>query len=520
MTKRCFTLTGLLENTGAEPIRATRTEVAGICTDSRRVRKDDLFLCVRGLHHDGHDFAAEAVRTGASVVLAEYTHIPPSLPDECDLWVCPDTRFAEAMIYDNHYDHPSADMTAIAITGSNGKTSTAYMLRTVLSCAGEKTGAITTIGSYAGREEIRCENGGTSLADTVGAMTTPDPAVFYETIAAMRDRGCTHLVYEASSHALDLRKTDAVHPSIAIFTGLDHEHLDYHGTMERYFAAKSRLFTLLAPRGVRVGICNADDPYSAELCKAHPDVFFRTCTANEGRIASCDVTGLQYTRTEYGGSFLYYSDDAIFRLQLPVAGRYNMMNAMEAAAAALALGVHPMEIRDSLAVMDPIPGRLERVPLGRTPFSAYIDYAHTPHAMESTLYTLRTLCPVRLTVIFGCGGDRDPGKRAVMGEIASRLADRVIVTSDNPRFEDPEKIISEIVSGIDKVYIRIPDRTSAIFYAVETAIPGEILAFLGKGHEKYEWIGDEKHPFDEKEKIQEAVRNRFGTLPTDIDSAI
>lgn len=507
MTSKVYSLAKLLDGIDAKPVRTHCDTVSGICTDSRLVHENDLFLCVRGLHHDGHTYATKAVRSGASVVLAERSDL--ALPDECDLWVCPDTRLAEAVMYDNLYDHPAAGMTAIAITGSNGKTSTACMLRAILSDAGEKTGAITTIGAFAGRESIRCANGGTSLADTIGAMTTPDPAAFYRIIAEMRDCGCTHLVYEASSHALDLRKTDAVHPSIAIFTGLDHEHLDYHGSMEAYFAAKARLFALLSPHSIRTGICNADDPYAKRLMAMYPDVFFHTCTASEERIAECDVTGLHCACSTAGTVFLYYADDAIFRIHLPIPGRHTMYNAMEAATAARILGVHPIEIRDSLAAMEPIPGRMERVPLGKVPYTAYIDYAHTPHGMETTLSTLRALDPAltRLTAVFGCGGDRDSGKRAVMGRIAAATADRVIVTNDNPRTEESAKIIADIVSGIPTgtAYTVIPDRTEAITYAIESAIPGEILVFLGKGHEKYEWIGMEKRPFDEMKTIIEAV---------------
>ena len=504
MTKRILSLAKLFENTGAVPVRASRNTVFGISTDSRCVQKDFLFLCVRGLHHDGHDYVSEAVQNGASVVLAERADI--ALPADTDLWICPDTHTAETMVYDSFYDHPAAGMTAIAVTGSNGKTSTAYLLRAILSAAGEKTGAVTTIGAYAGRERIVCANGGTSLADGVGAMTTPDPAVFYAILAQMRDKGCTHLVYEASSHALDLRKTDAVRPEIAIFTGLDREHLDYHGTVSRYFAAKSHLFDLLSPHGTRTGIVNAEDPHIAELIAAHPEVLFCTCSAEENRISSSDVTGLHFEDTARGSSFLYYSDDAIFRVRMPLHGRYSMYNAMYAAAAALRLGVHPMEICDSLAAMEPIPGRLERVPTG-TPYTVYIDYAHTPRAMEETLQTLRRLCPSRLTAVFGCGGDRDPEKRPRMGKIAADAADRVVLTNDNPRTEDPDRILSEIASGITEkaAYTVIPARAEAIDYAIQTAVPGEIIAFLGKGHEKYEWIGNEKRPFDEKETILEAV---------------
>ena len=509
MTEQILPLAKLLENTGAVPIHAHRETVSGVATDSRCAGQEFLFLCVRGLHHDGHDYVSEAVQNGASVVLSERTDI--SLPDGCDLWTCPDTRAAEAVVYDNLYDHPASGMTEVGITGSNGKTSTAYLLRAILSDAGEKTGMLTTIGAFAGGERIECTNGGTSLSDAVSAMTTPDPAVLYATIAQMRDRGCTHLVYEASSHALDLHKTDAIHPEIAIFTGLDREHLDYHGTMDAYFAAKSRLFDLLSPHGARIGITNADDPYTDALTAAHPDVLFRTVTAQEDKIASCDVTGLQFRQNERGCGFLYYSDDAIFRLRLPIPGRHSMYNAMYAATAALCLGVHPIDICDSLSAVAGVPGRLERVPTG-TPYTVYIDYAHTPRAMESTLRTLRSLHPTRLTAVFGCGGDRDPGKRPRMGHIASVLADRVILTGDNPRSEDPEKILSEIRAGIAEgaSYTEIPDRAAAIDYTLQTAIPGEIIAFLGKGHEKYEWIGNEKRPFDETEKILEAA-DRYRT---------
>lgn len=515
--REIFSIVKLLAGTGAIPVRSVHQTVSGICSDSRYAHEGVLFLCICGIHHDGHDFAAEAVRRGASVVLAERSDLV--LPDDCDLWVCPNTRLAEAIVWNNRYDCPANGMTAVAITGSNGKTSTAYMLRTIFSGAGEKTGAITTLGAFSGEESISLgENGGTALADTASAMTTPDAEWFYGALAAMRERGCTYLVYEASSHALALHKTDAVSPHIAVFTGLDHEHLDYHGTMEKYFSAKSRLFDMLSNRSNGVGICNADDPYSARLMQEHPNISFRACTTNAAHAEKYDVTVLHLEEQSQGSAFLYSSRDVLLRIHLPIPGRYTIANAMYAATAALSLGIYPIEIRESLASMPPIPGRMERVQLPGVPFSAYIDYAHTPRAVEAVLQTLRSLHPVRLSVLFGCGGDRDQEKRPLMGKIASMLADRVIVTDDNPRCEHPKKIAEAIVSGIipGTAYTVIQDRSEAISHMVQTAVPGEILAFLGKGHERYMWIQNEKLPFDEKEKIIDAAARWHGKKTTSV----
>lgn len=496
----------LLRDIPVTEAKLTGKEITGITSDSRRVQNGALFICIRGLHHDGHAYAADGVQRGAAVVLAETKE---GIPEGTDYVLTPDTRLAEALVWNNRFDRPADGMAKVGITGTGGKTSTAYLLRDLLLADGRNPGCITTIRTTAGREEIPIASGGSSMADAAGAMTTPDPEYFYGAIAEMRQRGCDTLIYEASSHALALHKTDGVHPDMALFTNLSPEHMDYHGSMETYLAAKARLFSM-----AKTGILHLDDPYAERLMKLVPDCHWLTCTADSARYTESDSAAM---RIRYHGaagiSFLYCGRDAIFRLQTPLVGRYSVYNILLAVTCGLQMGIDPFTVRRTLAAAHPPAGRMQRLELGKVPFTVFIDYAHTPAALEQVLVTAREMHPAKLTVLFGCGGDRDRSKRSAMGAIAGRYADTVVVTDDNPRTEDPGQIRSEILAGlaVHPDCMEIPDRREAIRHVIRKAAAGEMILLCGKGHETYEIRGKTKTPFDEAEIVREAVSSRNGS---------
>ncbi len=490
--------------------RGGEGEVEGISSDSRRVKRGWMFVCVRGMRHDGHDYIGEAVKNGAVFLVGEDEARLSSFG--VDYAVCENTRVAEALIWSNRWDSPAAGMKTVAITGSNGKTSTAFILRHILRQAGRRVGMITTVRAMAEESVIDMgQNGGSSLAEAGGAMTTPDPEYFMGAIAEMRKQNCGVLIYEASSHAIHMHKTDAVRPDIALFTNLTEEHLDYHGTMDNYLAVKSALF-----RRAGLGIVNTDDPYGARLTDMVEGLPFIKCTAQPERLSETDVCALRYrSRGSEGIEYVYFSAPAVFRVTSPLICRHSMYNTMLAARCAMELGVDPLTVQSALREFRGVDGRMWRVDVGETaPVRLFIDYAHTAAALESVL---RCLCEIRrpgerIITVFGCGGDRDAAKRSIMGQTAQRYADLTVVTSDNPRTEDPLTIIGHILRGmgVGNPYVVIPDRASAIRYAVEQAREGDILLLAGKGHEKYEINARGKTPFDEEKIVKEAVRHRFG----------
>ena len=484
----------LLAGVAVKECRADpKMEIPQIVSDSRRANPGCMFLCLRGVRTDGHHFIPRAKEMGAAVAVIDDG---ACVPDDLPYVLVENTRAAAARIWNNYYGDPAKDMRVIAITGTNGKTSTSYILRAILAAAGYKTGLIGTVRCLCGEEEIDIGGGG-EIADVPAAMTTPDPEYLYGAAAVMRDRGAEVLILEATSHALDLRKADALSIDVGIFTNLSPEHLDYHGTMERYLTAKARLFGLCP-----VGIVLSDDPASGSLMAAAPDCRFIRCSASgdggaDVRALRCEIQGID------GVSFVYYAKNAVFRLTCPVPGQFTVSNTLLAVTAALHLGVDPLTIQDALRSFCGVEGRMERVVLPGAAFTLFIDYAHTPAALETLLRTVRGARRPgeKITLLFGCGGDRDPSKRPVMGRIASALADFVILTSDNSRTEDPQTILSQIRRGMDreKPHTVIPDRREAIRYAIREAKAGEILLFAGKGHEKYEIDAGGKHPFDEGE---------------------
>lgn len=490
----------------------TDIEIRGISCDSRRVKDGYLFICHRGSRTDGHDFAAEAQKNGAVLILGEH----PTDGIE-NMLLTDSTRHAESVLWYNFTDRPTDGMEKIAVTGTAGKTSVSYLLRHILSAAGKKVGMISTVGVFSGNRRLKIgENGGSSVSDISGAMTTPDPEYFFRAASEMRDDGCETIVFEASSQAIAMGRLSAIKPNSVIYTNLSQEHLDYHLTMENYFTAKASLMNYADS-----AIINADDPWIGRLYEMFDGKKIIRCSANSANISKSEVCALKYTpRGTDGIEYIYYSRDAVFGIKTPLLGRYSVYNTMEAAACAINLGCDPITVKAALSDFRGVDGRLCKVQLpllkheaeaGQLP-SIFIDYAHTPASLSAVLNTARGISGGRLIVLFGCGGDRDRTKRPEMAKAALSGADFTVITSDNPRTENPEDIIEDILTGVngDASYTVIPDRREAIKYAVNISEAGDMLILAGKGHEKYEIDADGKHPFDEEELVCDAMYQKFG----------
>ena len=518
------------------PKRAETVTVSGISTDSRTTRAGDLFVAISGLHTDARRHIPEAIARGAAAVVCEIPDgTPPNGTPAEDFEASPlvipvpNARVATACLYDAWYGHPARRLRLVGVTGTNGKTSVSTMLHRILQSAGIPCGLIGTVGAKIPKEHPS-PRGGADLP--YSGMTTPDPAELYALLAEMAegsDPGRKPIVVmEVTSHALLLGKAAPLTFDLAVFTNLSSEHMDLHGTMEDYYLAKLRLFTV-----TREAVINADDYWGRRLlaeptpihhfhiCHAEglrnlsPD---RMCPAGEGTCTRYYAEQVKY-QGEDGVSFKLASPDIRLRLRCPVPGQFTVMNAMEAAVAALALGVSPAVVRDTLAAFDGVPGRMERVPLPETdiPFSVFIDFAHTPDALENLLASVHGFRRrgQRIILVFGCGGDRDRSKRKIMARIASRMADSLVITSDNSRSEDPDGIIADILAGVDKEseFAVVPNRAEAIRYAVRHARAGDIILLAGKGHENYEIDRTGKHPFCEKDIAVEAARKYHAVLP-------
>ena len=454
-------------------------EISGITTDSRTVVPGVLYAAVRGSETDGHRFVADAARRGAVAAMVE-------VPQEAALAqvLVRDGRRAALAAARAWHGDPSRQLVLIGVTGTNGKTTTTGLLRHLLNGAGT-AGSIGTLGAY----------DGTGAAVPSAGLTTPGPVDLQATLAALRDRGTTHVVMETSSHSLDQGRVDGLTFAAGVFTNLTRDHLDYHGSMEHYLAAKLRLSSYLALDGIEV--VNLDDP----VWRAMPD---RNGRVTFGQHPAADVRASGLAMDAAGSRFRLGSRWGSAEVALPLLGDFNVANALAAAACALGMGRPIGEVAQRLAAAPQVPGRMERI-AGR-PCVVLRDYAHTPDALERALATLRPLTAGKLIVVFGCGGDRDRGKRPIMGRIAAELADLAVVTSDNPRTEDPDAIIHDIEEGMGSVpHLREPDRREAIAVALQAAGPDDTVLLAGKGHETYQVIGTEKVPFDEREIVRALV---------------
>jgi UDP-N-acetylmuramoyl-L-alanyl-D-glutamate--2,6-diaminopimelate ligase len=461
-------------------------EVWDVTADSRRVRVGALFCAWRGTTSDSHQYLPDVFQAGATgVVVEECTDEIPT-PQLC----VTDGRVGAAFAAAEFFGDPWAQMTLVGVTGTNGKTTTAAMLRHLLSLDGP-AGYIGTLGAIGEDGEV--------IPGTEG-LTTPGPVEAARWLRRFLDEGVSRVAMEVSSHALDQARMAAARFDAAVFTNLTRDHLDYHGTLEAYRDAKLRLVHLLKSTGAAV--MNVDDPAWRDVTSPiGRTVRFGVERAGEADVAAEDV------RVGAGGmEFTLRTPDGSEPVALPIFGDFNVSNAVASAAVLWSLGWDPARIAQALATLPQVPGRLERI--AGPPQSATVlrDYAHTPDALERALHAVRPLVKGRLIVVFGAGGDRDAGKRPEMGQIAARLADLAIVTSDNPRTEDPERIIDEIERGMeDAPRLRLSDRREAIRTALTEGRPDDLVLLAGKGHETYQIVGTEKRPFDERAIVQEIL---------------
>ncbi len=489
-------VTGTYESKRAVPTERILSglHVTGIATDSAAVLPGDVFVCIKGSHTDGHIYAGEAVRRGAAAIVAARP-LQVSVPTV----TVENTRSAAAFMWYNRFGCPAGNMKIIAVTGTNGKTSVTYMIREILKCAGYKCGLVGTVKCLAGERELSF-GGGSEITGAAAAMTTPDPEYLYRMLREMYLSGVTHVVMEASSHALSQHKLDPITPGVAVFTGLSPEHLDYHGTMDNYLSAKSELF-----RHAKRGIINADDPFADALMKK-ADCKFITVSA-KGREASVYSDSVKRSTGEVSYTLVTPSYRTSVTCKMP--GRFGLYNSLLAAAAAMEAGAGSASVREGLRGFGGVPGRMETV--ARCGELRVIrDYAHTPDALRSAAEIAAEETKGRLWLLFGCGGDRDRAKRPQMGRIASETADITVITSDNPRSENRDSIISEIMAGFDRSrpHAVIPDREAAIRYAVSAAEDGDTVLLCGKGHENYEITECGMRPFDEAAIARDEIKKR------------
>ncbi|HEV2806391.1 MAG TPA: UDP-N-acetylmuramoyl-L-alanyl-D-glutamate--2,6-diaminopimelate ligase [Chthoniobacterales bacterium] len=466
--------------------------VEGIAYDSRRVQRNGLFVALRGEKVDGHQFVEQAVEKGATVIVTE--HEVPSPRATC--LVVENTRAALADLAATFYQHPDRRLKLAAVTGTNGKTTTTFLIKHICEKAGLRCGLLGTV-----RYEI---------ADRVlpAVRTTPESLEVYDLLGQMVNAGCKAAAMEVSSHALAQDRVRGLEWDVAVFTNLTQDHLDFHGTMENYFEAKARLFLELAEQKAKTkpaAVINLDDPYGAKLVdrldKKIPVVTYGVGARADFRASNyhAEFAGTSYQLDARGKSYL---------VRVPLIGRFNVANSMAALAAASSMGISLRDAILSLGRSPQVPGRLEAVPAKRQ-FQVFVDYAHTPDALLNVLKTARELSPRKLVVVFGCGGDRDKQKRPLMGRVADENADYSIITSDNPRKEDPDAIIAEAAKGFrSDRFEKITDRTEAIARAIELAKPRDIILIAGKGHEAYQEFADHTIPFDDIQVARRALENR------------
>ncbi|AKT54175.1 UDP-N-acetylmuramoyl-L-alanyl-D-glutamate--2,6-diaminopimelate ligase [Selenomonas sp. oral taxon 478] len=495
MTKRLEELAALLP--GARIVGDAQTEITSIERDSRRAREGTLFACIVGAHVDAHSFIPDVARAGARAVLTERASV--DVPVGVAVLYVPNLEKALDTIVPFFYDYPACAMRVVGITGTNGKTTTSYLVRAILRHAGHRVGLIGTIQAMIEDEVLPTSN------------TTPDIIVLQQMLAEMRTRGMDTVVMEVSSHALALGRVAGIEFDTAVFTNLTQDHLDFHKTMENYARAKAHLFELVSAPGAKEGktaVLNADDAAS-ETMRAYtrcPIITYGVdhpadLTAQDVQLA-CD--GMELT--------LMHGGKRLFHLHTGITGLFNVHNVLAAVGASLAEQVAATDIAAALTAFTGVPGRFELVREGQD-FAVIVDYAHTPDGMENVLRTARAVTKGHIIAVFGCGGDRDRTKRPIMGRIGAEMADIAILTSDNPRTEDPAAIVDEVERGVlpvigDKPYEKIVDRRTAIFHAIGRAQAGDTVVILGKGHETYQILKDGTIHFDDREQAREAIRSR------------
>jgi UDP-N-acetylmuramoyl-L-alanyl-D-glutamate--2,6-diaminopimelate ligase len=475
-------------------------EIGGIAYNSQRVIPGDLFVAIEGFQTDGHLYIREAVQGGAAgLVVGEGRDLPPDLPPEIAVVRSGDTRRGMALLSDRIWDHPSGKLKLVGVTGTNGKTTTTHLVEEAMIRAGIVSGIIGTVSYRVAGRELPVER------------TTPESVDLQEILAEMVEAGCEVASMEVSSHALALHRVDGCEFEVGVFTNLSQDHLDFHPDMEGYFSAKERLFQPAERGGLgaRAAAINIDDPYGRRLLDTAA-----------GRVITFGLSPEAELRGELLEAGLKKSWVAIsygdWRWQYDTAltGSFNLYNILSALSASILLGLDAQVALEGILSHSGVPGRFQAVEEGQE-FAVLVDYAHTPDSLQRVLETAREIAERRLIVVFGCGGDRDRGKRPMMGEIAVRLADYTIITSDNPRSENPQSIIAEIEEGARRassaaIYQKITDRRFAIDTAIREAGRGDVLVIAGKGHEKGQIFADRIIPFDDVEEARKALKRRLG----------
>lgn len=467
-------------------------EISGIAYDSRRVTPGMLFVAIRGRKADGHEFIKTALSRGAAAVICQADAMSVSPTGALRV---PDTRVALARTAAAFYDHPSSKLKVVGVTGTNGKTTVSFLLKHILETAGRKTGLLGTVRYEIGERMIPAQR------------TTPEALEIQQMMREMLRAECVDCVMEVSSHGLEQNRVDQVEFDVAVFTNLTPEHLDYHGDMEAYFAAKRKLFeSFQGAAKTGSAVINIDDPYGARLAGELAEVDRLTF----GRSQSADLRLLEASISADATRFTFSESGEVHECELPLIGRYNVMNALAAIGAAMKLDVSVYDAVRALRTAATVPGRLEEVHAGQ-PFSVFVDYAHTADALTNAMTTLREIADGRLLTLFGCGGNRDTGKRAAMGEAAARLADYSVLTSDNPRNEAPTLIAEQVMAGYasvrDEGCLVELDRARAIEEIIRMAQPGDVVLIAGKGHETYQEFEHTVVPFDDRVHAREALES-------------
>ncbi|HSK47789.1 MAG TPA: UDP-N-acetylmuramoyl-L-alanyl-D-glutamate--2,6-diaminopimelate ligase [Coriobacteriia bacterium] len=455
--------------------------VTGVAYRSNKVSDGDAFFCIPGFAHDGHDFAQHAVDRGAVALVVERP-----LPIDAPQFTVADSRVALAEAAARFYGSPSNRMDVIGVTGTNGKTTTVYLIDSIMREAHRTTGLIGTVETRIADERLG------------SSRTTPESADLQALLADMAALGVSSCAMEVSSHAIDLHRVDAVRFAAVAFTNLTQDHLDFHHTLEEYFSVKRRLLTEF---DVGARIVNVDDPFGIGIAAEISDA------VTVGRSSTAQIRALNERPDARGTSFTLASPVGEAEVRLPLAGAYNVSNALVAAGCTLSVGVTLAEVVRGLEHAPQVPGRMERVDCGQ-PFAVMVDYAHTPDSLEKAILAMKDVTQGRVIVVFGCGGDRDPDKRPMMGMAASAHADHVVLTSDNPRSEDPVGIILQIEDGVREgsaTYEVVVDRRGAISTAIARAVPGDAVLIAGKGHEDYQIFVDRTIHFDDREVAREAL---------------
>ena len=470
----------LLKGAGYDTAGITDAEVTLVTEDSRKVKAGSVFVCVKGARFDGHDVAADAVAHGAVLVVAERdTGVSNQL-------IVKDSREAFSLLSASFFGNPSRKLRLVGITGTNGKTTTCFLLKSVFEALGHKTGLVGTVKNIVGDKEYPA------------TLTTPDPFELNSLFAEMVEAGCEFCVMEVSSQALAQQRVAGLHYEVAAFTNLTQDHLDYHGTFENYIAAKHKLF-----ENCDKAVVNCDDDAYKAMIEG-TDCSVVTCSARKD---SADYSAKNIEHKSGGVSYILVGIGRLERIKMRIPGGFTVYNSMTAAVCAIQLGLPFADVAGALSQAAGVPGRIEVVPTD-TDYTVIIDYAHSPDGLQNILAALRKIAQGKIITVFGCGGDRDRTKRPQMGKIAADMSDFVVITSDNPRTEDPASIVAEVAEGTKGAkthVVEIVDRTQAIEFALKKAKKDDIILLAGKGHETYQIIGTEKTHYDEREVVRDLL---------------